>query len=367
MSNNKFLKPECNRLKNKYNNNVLFQKNDLFETIPYPTPLSYEILKKIYSSQGSLGMAYNKLGFYCNKTLWDKLNFIETIFGSIMINKNQEKIIFDSFFKKRINYLLSPCFIYKEGRKIFRIREIKKNYKNEFYKSIAVKIINLPKILKQNDIHSMDNFIVHFIDLYQHTFIINTVFADCQRNLLRKIQGNDINLLLAQNIKSIDKNWQEYIEKDLLKILNDWSFRVKHDLELHCDEYVKTAKNIKKQNFKIDLDKIIKNIPVWQRDFYKKEIINLLWFKEIAQNAKHLFAYTFNKFRLYVYQIGEDINLADKRDICFLKINEINNNINRGKMKNLILKRKEKYFTLLNKRIGNKIYLKDLLNKYETN
>ena len=367
MSNNKFLKQECNRLKNQYNNNVLFQKNDLFETIPYPAPLSYEILKKVYSSQGSLGMAYNKLGLYYNKALWDKLNFIETVFGNIMVNKNQEKIIFGPFFKKKINYLLSPYFIYKESRKIFRIKEIKKSYKREFYKSIAVKIINLPKILKQNDIHSMNNFIACFIDLYQHTFIINTVFADCQRNLLRKIQNNDINFILGQDIKLIDKSWQEYINKDLLDILDNWSFRVKYDLELYCDEYVKTTEDIKKQNLKIDFNAIIKNIPVWQRDFYKKEIINLLCFKEIAQNAKHLFAYAFNKFRIYLYQFGSDIGLEDKKDICFLNIDEISKKMDYKVMKKIISERKENYFALLNKKIGNKIYLKDLLNKYEIN
>lgn len=369
MINSKFLEQEYNRLKNKYHNSsVFFQKNDLFETIPHPTPLSYEILKQMYSSQGSLGMAYNKLNFYNNKILWDKLNFIETIFGSVMINKNQEKIIFNPFFKKRKNYLLSPYFIYKESKKNFRIKAIKKSYKNEFYKSIVVKIIDLPKILKQNNIHSINNFVVRFIDLYQYTFIINIVFANCLKNLSRKIKGNDINFILAQNIKNINQNRRKYMNKDLFKILDDWSFRVKYDLELYCDEYVKTAENIKKQNFEIDFDKIIKNIPSWQKDFYKKEIINLLWFKEMAQNAKHLFAYAFNKFRLNLYQLGREMNLEDEKDICFLKINEINKKMDYKIIKRLILKRKEKYFLLLNKKINNKIYLQDFnLNKWQQN
>lgn len=359
MINSKFLKQERDKLKNKYNNNnVLFQKNDLFETIPRPTPLSYEILKRIYSSQGSLGMAYDKLGFYYNKTLWNKLNFIETIFGNIMINKNQEKAIFDPFYRKRLIIFFLPRLIYQEIRKIFAI---KKNYKTKFYKNVVYEIINLSKILNSSDISCINNFIGRFINLYQHTFVINIIFADCLKNLSKKIQSDNINLILSQSIKTIDKDWQKYVCKDLIKILNDWSFRVSNDLELYCDKYIKTTEDIKKQNFKIDLDKIIRNIPWWQKDFYKKEIINLLWFKEMAQNAKHLFAYSFNKFRICLYQIGEDINLADKRDICFLKINEINNNINYGKMKNLILKRKEKYFALLNKRIGNKMYLKDLI------
>ncbi|MBU4455080.1 hypothetical protein KJ586_01040, partial [Patescibacteria group bacterium] len=324
MINSKFLKQERNRLKNKYNDsNILFQKNDLFETIPHPTPLSYEILKKIYSSQGSLGMAYDKLGFYYNKILWDKLNFIETIFGNIMINKNQEKIIFDSFFKKRINCLLSPYFIYKEREKTFRIKEIEKSYKSEFYKNIAVEIINLPKTLKSGDINGINSFISRFINLYQHTLIINIVFASCLKNLSKKIQNNNINLILSQNIKSIDNEWQKHINGDLSQILNDQSFRLKYDLELYCDEYVRITEDVKRKKFKINLNDLVKNIPFWQKDFYKAEIINLLRFKEMAQNARHLFAYAFNKFRFCLYQISEKINLEDKRDICFLEINEI--------------------------------------------
>lgn len=357
----KIYNQEVNRLKNKYKENILFKKNELSESIPHSMLLSFDILQKIYSVEGSLGLACNKLNVYYNKKIWQESNFIESVFSRIMINKVQERKIFNPFYKKKINYIFWPYFIFKESKKFIQVKKIKENYKRDFYKSIVRQIINLPKVLEVNDISSINRFINNFIYLYQHTFIINIVFADCQRNLLKKIKDSDVNLLLGQNIKTIDKSWQAYIDKDLFKILNNWSFRVKYDLELYCDEYVKMHKCKNSRDNKIDLDKVLKDISVWQKVFYKTEIINLLYFKEMAQNAKHFFSYAFNKFRIYLYQLGKEMNLEIKKDICFLGIDEINKKMDYKVIKKLILERKKKYFALLNKKIGNKIYLKDLI------
>jgi len=346
VKNKRYRQKEKQRLSSQYADSIIFEKNELAESAPRPTPLTFNIINKIYSPNGSLGIALDKMGYFFYSPPWHKLNYIDTIYGQIMVNKNQEKLIFNPTYKKRRLILLFPYLLFKELKKLKNIARLKKNYPTEFYSGTANDIIALGQKFENSNNRDLISSINNLIALYHHTFIINTILKIQEKILTKKFTISEFN-----KIAGLDCNNKLKVKQAVNKILQDNSFRVIHDLELYCDKKIPANQNQTRDNKQKSIDKLLENLPQWQKKYYSQEITTLLLFRQMAQDSKHLFSFVYNNLRIRLYQLGKKTGLKNPADICFLKLKELTSYPPVPTQSQTIKTRKEKYLALSKKKV----------------
>jgi phosphohistidine swiveling domain-containing protein len=357
-SNMNCLTREKDRLLAKYNPQNLFKRTGPAETLPNPTPLSLDIIKKIYSCQGALGRALHVLSNDFDKDLWQNKDILETVYGRLATNHTLEKNIFS---KKKIKVLKLTRNLTREIFKYYKYKKYTRYYQANFYQVTALKVTKLAEEVREEG--DLGQAVNKLDALYHHSFILDLIFKQIEEHLRNKFGREKVLKLLA-----LPTHIPKDLPVEIRDILNDFSFRTVYDFELYCDQYLTQKPYLGKiANKETVIKKTIKTQPAWQQNYYKQEIKRLLFYKKATQDAKHLFSLVYDELRKKLYKKALSSDLDNQKDLCFLYLDEVDNLNSLSDLKGLIGVRQQEYQVLLRKKIPNEFTLKQLFqNKDKT-
>lgn len=322
-------------LKKYKNRKVHFVQNELCESIPRPTPLSLDLVRKMYEVGSSFDRAYNYFGLSYPKNFKAE-EYIVTLFGNTYINleRGLELGKFFSLLKNsfsRLNLLAS-------------LEEVYRKYMVVFYKIKAPKLLNKIQQIKGEREVSF-TYLNKLLALFYHGISTDSATIGLMVKLLQnryRKECQQVNWFINR------EHFHLRLEnQDVFNLIETNKYLVDYDLEISLPRKIFEA------NSKIEI-----------RQSNKKDkqmrLINSAFV--LREDIRKILLYQYNELRNYFLLLGNKFGLDD--DIFYLKLNEIKFLLKTGEIKDierLISKRKERLEKTKNIKLKTIIRQKDLL------
>jgi len=326
-----------------------YEKNEIAEIAPTPSPLTYSLLKKIYSDGGSISRVYKKYGIN-----YFAEDFLLLIGNEIFVDKEKElKTLLPSYSYLGNNFL-KPNFAQWKGffvtlKNIFALNKI--SLEN---KEIFITVQN--KLLQKNNLEeNFKDVLQDFLNNYELIFEANLLADKALKILTNAIAKEAVNIADLLNAK-LSFHQEIEFKFDEEKNIKGNSLEINSE-----DEFIKTE-SIKIANSKVD--GWWNSLPEWKKTYFKKLISQALDYSKLREYGRWLTVKKVSMIREFVLNEAVKLKFKNPQLIYFTKIKEIlKNEIKESECVN----RKNK-FEAQNKytfplRISNKFVNKDAVLK----
>ena len=285
--------------------NYLYEKSEISEIAPRPSPLTYSLLEIIYSKDGPVQNVFKKFNIKYNP-----INFLEIIGNELFVDRNTElECLLPAFGKKNLlkKLLKLPGTI----ANIYKLNKLPLDKDKILFSQIK------EKLEESTQEKSIEKWLSNFRKNYELIFEIN---------LLSSLGLNKLKTVFKENPEIIPKLMQEEAYSEIYSI----NFQEKltgNTLEISDNgNFIKNTKNI---SDKEELEKILLKFPKWKREYLEFHIKKAAIFNRLREFGRWLTVKQINSLKnilksekLYYATITE--LLLNKYDDEILKIRKEN-------------------------------------------
>jgi phosphohistidine swiveling domain-containing protein len=285
----------------------LYQKTEISEIAPRPTPLTLSLLQKIYSDQGPVSKVYKSYG-----TVYEARDFLKILGNELFVDREEElKTLLPAY-----SYVSSVA----NDPQIARIRGLGRTLKNVWniakingQKSIDRIFENLKHALeKEENESSLSDYLQTLLIDYQIIFEINLLAGKAVEKITRLIKNEPITIpaLLSSSIISLNK-YQ-------LKINRNWQG---NSLEI-ADES-KFVNHIEDGNVSGELKKWWENLSTMKKQILQTVLSEALTYNRFREYGRWLIVKKIQGLHSIVFNKAKELQYKDEKNSYFATLDEI--------------------------------------------
>lgn len=315
---------------NSVNNKYFYEKNEISEVCPRPTPFMLSLFNKIYAKNWPLHNFYskNKVSFQYVIPNNIDTHIIKIIWNELYIDKQRE-----------IESLLSWVNIFKKGSykpNLWSLKWLFNRAKNLYFlfkiKENKWKIENYLHHYFLEDItkYSFNELLNNFLHVYETIYEINYFTSKSFKKLQLALKNEDISFseIISINIELLDID-------NLPKFNIDHSEFKWNSININ-DENIFVSQFNQKYNSTAEL--YWNTLPAWKQNYLRPIIADAIYYEYMREIGRHLTVKHISELRNNIDKISNKLNL--KTLIYFASINEI---ISWNIDEELLLERKSEY------------------------
>ncbi len=245
----------------------LYEKNELSEVAPRPTPFTYELLQKIYAKKGPVAQVYRRYGIKYKDT-----SFLKILWNELYVDRKKEKgSLFGTRKQKFIN--------------IWRISKIKPSDQLEQKLEQALQKKPIQQNSPQNSSQDLQEQVQYFLKEYQITFEINLVAIKLYKQLEQLFKRENISLV---NVLAYSGDlFENKTHKDLSTCVS--ADRIGNTLEITDQTVFKVVRqqaHDQKNTQKVDARR--KSIANRKQNMFHPKIAQLLKYQRYREYGRRL-------------------------------------------------------------------------------
>ncbi len=310
------------------NTDFFYEKNEIAEIAPAPTPFTWSLLEKIYDVDGPVARVYKQYGVqylpYQGKA------FLVKIGNELFVDKENElQTLLPSYsYFGRGDFI--PHFSGWHGlgttlKNIFSLQKISFNHEGIF------KVTQQKLLTKESPDGNFQKLLQAFLNDYELIFEINLLADKAVKKLARAIVHEPISIAELLNAEF------PFVVKEDFRV-HDALLMKGNALEISQEEPF-----INKMVQALPQPKVVqwwKNLVAWKQTYYQKIITPAIRYSHLREYGRWLTVKGISLLREDILEEAKEFHFQDVRNIYFATINEIvHGKINEGEL----IKRKLTY------------------------